>query len=111
MTGERTVIVAAEAGIAIRSARDINDVIGACFGAAGIIFDEADLAPEFFDLRTGWAGELFQKLVNYGLRAAIVVPDPAAYSKRLQELAYEHRTHPAVRFVPSRADADAWLGA
>jgi len=30
----------------------------------GIILREEDLAPEFFDLRSGLAGELLQKFVN-----------------------------------------------
>lgn len=111
MTEERSVIIASEAGISIRSIKDIGDAVGACFGTAGIIFTEDDLAPAFFDLRTKIAGELFQKLVNYNQRAAIVVPDPTVYGERFSELAYEHRTHPAIRFVRSREEADAWLRA
>jgi hypothetical protein len=109
MTEKNRVIVASESKIAIRSVNDINDTIGACFGAEGIILVEADLAPAFFDLSSGLAGELLQKLVNYKLRAAIVVPNPEAYGERFSELAYEHRTHDTVRFVRSRAEADAWL--
>lgn len=111
MTEENRVIVASESGLAIQSVNEINDTIGACFGAEGIIFVEADLAPAFFDLSSGLAGELLQKFVNYRLRAAIVVPNPEAYGKRFSELAYEHRTHDAVRFVRSRDEADAWFRA
>lgn len=111
MPGERSMLVASESGISIRSTRDIMDAIGACFGADGVLFVEGDLAPEFFDLRTGLAGELFQKLVNYGVRAAIVLPDPGAHGERFRELAREHETHPMIRFVRSRAEADAWLHA
>jgi hypothetical protein len=111
MNEERRVLVASEAGISIRSLKDISDAIGACFGTAGIIFVEEDFAPEFFDLRTGLAGELFQKLTNYHLRAAIVLPSPEAHGDRFRELAYEHRAHDAIRFVRSREEADAWLRA
>jgi hypothetical protein len=111
MNEERRVLVASELGISIRSVKDIADAIGACFGAEGIIFVEEDLAPEFFDLRSGLAGELFQKLTNYRLRAAIVLPSPEAHGDRIRELAYEHRSHDAIRFVPSREEADAWLRA
>lgn len=111
MNEERSIIVASEAGISIRSVKDIPDAIGACFGTAGIIFVEEDFAPEFFDLRTGLAGELFQKFTNYRLRMAIVLPNPEAHGDRVSELAYEHRAHNAIRFVRSREEADAWLRA
>ena len=109
MNKPRRVLVASESGIAIRSLRDITDVIGVCFGARGLILDENDLAPEFFDLKSGFAGELLQKFVNYEVRVAIILPNPEAYGQRFGELAYEHRSHPLVRFVRSRSDADGWL--
>jgi hypothetical protein len=103
------IVVAADEGIAIRSARDVTDALGACFGSAGLILTEADLAREFFDLRSGLAGEFLQKFTNYRMRAAIVLPNPEAHGPRWKELAYEHRSHALIRFVPTRGDADAWL--
>jgi hypothetical protein len=111
MDQERRILVASEAGIAIRSFGDISDAIGACLGADGLVLAESDLAPEFFELRTGLLGELVQKFVNYRIRAAIVVPDPKAHGDRFAELAYEHATHDQVRFVRSMDEATAWLGA
>ncbi|MER3442923.1 MAG: DUF4180 domain-containing protein [Meiothermus sp.] len=105
----RKLIAAAEAGLAPRSSRDIPDLLGACFGADGLILAEGDLSLEFFDLRTGLAGELFQKFTNYKLRVALILPDPAPYGQRFVELAYEHRTHPLIRFVASEAEARSWL--
>jgi hypothetical protein len=109
MNQERRAIVASEAGISVRSFRDIPDAVGACIGAAGLILTEEDLAPAFFDLKTGLAGELLQKLVNYRVRAAIVVADLEPYGERVRELAREHASHPVIRFVRSREEADAWL--
>ncbi len=111
MNAERKIVVAADAGISIRSSGDISEAIGACIGADGVILNENDLAAEFFDLRSGLAGELFQKFVNYHLRAAIVLPDPEAYGERFSELAYEHRSHSLIRFVRSRSEAETWLAA
>jgi len=107
---KRKILIAAESGISIRSRADISDAIGACFGTAGLILIEADLASEFFDLRTGLAGEALQKFVNYRMRVAIVVPAPEVHGKRFAELAYEHSTHNAIRFVRSQDEANAWLG-
>ncbi len=111
MSEERRILVAADAGISIRSLGDISDVIGNCFGMEGLIITEGDLAPEFFDLRSGLAGEVFQKFTNYGLRLAIILPDPSGYGERFGELAYEHRNHNLIRFVRSEEEARTWLQA
>jgi uncharacterized protein DUF4180 len=103
------ILVASDSGISIRSFRDISDAIAACFGTDGLILTEDDLAQEFFDLRSGLAGELFQKFINYKLRMAIVLPDPEAYGERISELAYEHKSHSMIRFVRSKDEAEAWL--
>jgi hypothetical protein len=109
MNEQRKIVVASDAGIAIRSFTDISDALGACIGAEGLILTEVDVAPAFFDLRSGLAGELFQKFTNYRLRLAIVLPDPEAYGERFGELAYEHRSHDMIRFVRSEDEAKASL--
>ena len=109
MNEVRRIIVASDSGISIRSLSDIPDVLQACMASEGLILTENDLAREFFDLRSGLAGELFQKFMNYGLRLAIVLPDPEAYGERFGELAYEHASHNMIRFVRSADEAKAWL--
>jgi hypothetical protein len=109
MTEERKILRAAEAGIYIGSLKDISEAIAAGLSADGLIFTEQDLTREFFELRSGLAGELFQKCMNYGLRLAIVLPDPEAYGERFSELAYEHTSHNMIRFARTQAEAEAWL--
>lgn len=109
MNEVRKILIASDSGIGIRSFSDISDALGACIGAEGLILTENDLAREFFDLRSGLAGELFQKFINYKLRVAIVLPDPEAYGERFSELAYEHTSHSMIRFVRSKDEAKAWL--
>ncbi|HKQ78939.1 MAG TPA: DUF4180 domain-containing protein [Blastocatellia bacterium] len=106
---ERRILVASDSGIFIRSLTDIPDAIAACINADGLILTEDELAQEFFDLRSGLAGELFQKFINYNLRLAIVLPDPKAYGERISELAYEHKSHSMIRFVRTKDEAEAWL--
>ena len=106
---QRRILVASDSGIRIRSFSDISEAIGACIGADGLILTEGDLSPEFFDLRSGLAGEFFQKSANYRLRVAIVLPDTNAYGDRFSELAFEHRSHEMIRFVGSADQAKAWL--
>lgn len=96
-------------GINLESPEQINDVIGAAWGADGLILVANDLPPTFFDLSTGFAGALFQKLINYQLRSVLVLPDFNAYGLRFSELAYEHQTHRQIRFVKTMDEAVAWL--
>jgi uncharacterized protein DUF4180 len=103
------ILIASDSDISIRSFRDISDAVAVCLGAGGLIITEDDLAQEFFDLRSGLAGELSQKFTNYRLRVAIVLPDPEAYGERISELAYEHKSHNMIRFVRSKDEAEAWL--
>ena len=93
----------------IRSSSDINDALVKGIGQGGVVATEEDLCPEFFDLRTGFAGELLQKFVNYRVRLAVVISDPSAYGERFSELVSEHATHGSVRFFRFEEDARLWL--
>jgi len=109
MGEKRGIVVASDVGISIQSLQDIPEAIGFCLGAEGLILTEGDLAPEFFDLRSGLAGEFLQMCTNYKLRVAIVLPAPEAFGERFRELAYEHASHNLIRFVRSEEAAEAWL--
>ena len=93
----------------VRSHTNIQEVLGAIYGLDGLSLLEADLGPEFFDLKSGLLGEVFQKLVNYRLPTALVIADAAAYGERFTELAREHAIHPHIRLFSSEAAARSWL--
>jgi hypothetical protein len=78
-------------------------------GARALLFDRGALPDAFFELRTGMAGELAQKLANYGLRMAVVVPDLAAQPERFREFAREANAGRRIRFCATREEAVAWL--
>jgi hypothetical protein len=66
-----------------------------------------NIHPDFFNLRTGLAGELLQKLVNYHLKLA-VVGDISAHlekSEALKALVRESNRGRDVRFVAMVEDA------
>jgi hypothetical protein len=109
MDEERWIVTAVEAGVYIQSLRDVSEALNACVGADGVLLTEADLGPDFFQLRTGVAGELFQKFTNYRLPIALVIADGYAYGERFGELTREHRRHNLIRFVHSEEEGRAWL--
>lgn len=104
-----SVLIASEAGLRVDRADDVLEAIGAAYDVDALILTADDVGAAFFDLRTGLAGELFQKATQYGVRLALVLPDPDVHGPRWVDLAYEHRRHAAVRIVGSRAEADTWL--
>lgn len=93
----------------VRTAADLPALLGAAYDLDGLVLLEEDLAPAYFDLRTGLLGDLFQTLVNHRLPAALVVADATAYGPRFTELAREHARHPQVRVVTTAEQARAWL--
>ena len=73
---------------------------------------EGHLLPaEFFELRSRFAGEFVQKLVNYQLRVAAVFPPDASWSERFAEFIAELRRGSAFRVFAERSEAEAWLAA
>lgn len=78
-------------------------------GARGLLLDQGSLPPEFFDLSTGIAGALVQRLTTYGIRMAAVVPDPTIHSRPFQDFAREASTGRHFRFFPDREQAVEWL--
>ena len=47
-----------ELGLKLNTARDISNLIGAAYDLDGVLIQEADLAPDFFDLKTGLLKDL-----------------------------------------------------
>lgn len=78
-------------------------------GSRALLIDRAALPDAFFDLSSGIAGELAQKLANYHVRMAGVVPDLSAHSPRFREFAAETSAGTQLRFFATREEALAWL--
>lgn len=74
-----------------------------------IILHEKDLAPAFFDLKTGLAGEILQKFSNYRVRLAIVGDFSKYPGKNIADFIYESNKHTQVNFVRTVAEAIARL--
>jgi len=91
--------------------RDPAAVLTGCIenGADSVLMDADALPDEFFDLSTGFAGELLHKLTTYRIRLAAVVSDPSAYSTRFQEFVGEANRGRQCRFVATRREAIEWL--
>lgn len=96
----------------LRDAQSALDLIGTvCYQYPGakLVIEKKDVAPEFFDLKTGIAGEVLQKFVNYHVAMAIVGDFSEYTSKSLKDFIYESNKGKAIFFVGSEAEAVARL--
>lgn len=67
------------------------------------------LSEDFFQLRTGVAGAILQKLVNYQIQAAAVIPDQRKNTGRFKEMVQEANKGSHFRVFSSISDAENWL--
>src|SRR5262245_5090102 len=78
-------------------------------GAPALLFDAGALPSAFFELRSGLAGGVAKRLLDYGRRGAALVPGLAERPPRFREFARETSAGPRLRFFGSRGEAVAWL--
>jgi hypothetical protein len=91
---------------------DVNRVIEACWeqDAKAALLYAANMTPSFFDLSSGDAGEILQKLRNYRIRLAVVYePGEVTLSSRFGEMVDDERRGPHFGLFESRQDAVDWI--
>ena len=66
-----------------------------------IVVHEKNISPEFFDLKTGLAGEILQKFVNYKMRLVIVGDFEEYSSQSLRDFIFESNKGRQINFVKS----------
>lgn len=93
-------------------ANDATLVIEACFShrARLALLYASNLMGKFFDLSSGEAGEILQKLRNYGVRLAVVCPPSSVpFSSRFGEMLAEERLRQDFRVCETYDAARTWL--
>ncbi|WP_309122046.1 DUF4180 domain-containing protein [Paenibacillus sp.] len=95
----------------LRTEQDASDLIGACFerGVSRLLLHADALSEDFFRLRTGLAGAVMQKLVNYRIRTAVVVPEDRLVLGKAKEMLAELKFGNAFRSFSNEQEAVQWL--
>jgi hypothetical protein len=102
----------------MHSIDDARLVLEACFsnGACSALLYAPNLTPKFFDLSSGEAGAILQKLRNYRIRLAVVhtsdvvsTPDVPRLSSKFREMAEEESRGNYFRLFESAEAARDWL--
>ena len=97
--------------VLMRSADDSTELVGACFeqGVRKLLLYSENLTGKFFDLSSGEAGEVLQKLRNYNIQLAVVRAPDQHLSQYFKELLIDEHQGPHFRLVEQRAEAEEWL--
>ena len=93
------------------SVEDLSRVLEACFenAAHNLLLYPENLTERFFDLSSGEAGAILQKLRNYHIRLAIVRSATLRLSSRFDELIADENRGPYFRLFDERSAAQEWL--
>lgn len=85
----------------IKSEQDGLDLLGDLYyqGFDKVVLHEKNIIPEFFDLKTGLAGEILQKFSNYRMSLAIVGNFEKYQSKSLKQFILESNKTQHINFV------------
>lgn len=73
-----------------------------------LIHGEA-LSEDFFSLKTGVAGRMLQKFINYNIKVAAIIPSKIADTGRFGEMVLETNKGNAFRVFTAREEAENWL--
>ena len=95
----------------IKSERDALDLVGFCgeYETHNLLLEAGGLGKAFTNLRTGVAGDVLLKFVNYRMRVAAVMTPEAVGDGRFSEFASETNKGAHFRIFYDRADAEDWL--
>ncbi len=90
----------------IKTTDDGLDLLGNIYyqGFDKLMLYEKNITPDFFDLKTGIAGEILQKFSTYRVSLAIVGEFDYA-SKSIKDFIYESNKLGHINFVNSKEDA------
>ncbi|PBQ30460.1 alpha/beta hydrolase [Sphingobacteriaceae bacterium] len=106
--GKVTVAELKSEAIVLKSVEDALDLLGNAGyqGATHIIIFEKNISPDFFDLKTGFAGELLQKFSTYSMRLSIIGDFSKFESKSLRDFIYESNTVGKINFLRSMQEVE-----
>lgn len=107
----RKYIEYASAETPIRNEQNALDLIAACFenNINLLMLHVEALADDFFKLRTGLAGNILQKFINYHIKVSVVVTDNKKVKGKFKEFLNESNKGNSFRVFDSKNEAENWL--
>ncbi|MFI5492507.1 DUF4180 domain-containing protein [Actinoplanes sp. NPDC051859] len=112
--GDESVLLCPDTGAPISTPQDALDLIGATYSRAGTVaLPVTRLDEQFFRLRSGVAGEIMQKFVNYQVRLVLLgdISAEIAASDALRDLVRESNKGKHIWFLSSLDELESRLSA
>lgn len=99
------------AGMPLSSEKDAIDLVSGCFENQiyNIVLHARALSDDFFKLRTGLAGMILQKFINYRIKVAVVLENDDKVKGKFRELLSESNKGNDFRTFFSAAEAEQWF--
>ena len=94
--------------ILINDTQDALDLMADCFyqdHSNRLIIHERNFTSDFFDLKSGIAGDILQKFSTYNVRVAIIGDFSKYSSKSLKDFIFESNKYGKINFVQSIEEA------
>lgn len=87
------------------------DIISTCWenDTNLVMIDMEALSDDFYKLRTGLAGSVLQKFVNYRIKVAIVITDTEKVKGKFKELLIESNKGNDFRVFCNKEESENWL--
>lgn len=98
-------------GLPILREQDANAIIELCVehDTNEVLLDVGALPDEFFTLRTGLAGAVLQKFINFSVKAAAIIEVGRPLSEHFREMVSEYRARNAFCVFTNQEEAIDWL--
>lgn len=91
---------------------DILELLGNArsTGTRKVLIHSSDLNRDFFNLRSGVAGEFLQKFINYSIEVAILLSsEDIKDNPRFQEMVGESNSIGSIGYFTQESMAKSWL--
>jgi hypothetical protein len=110
-TNGRRYVECTSSSTGLTGEKDALELVAACFenDTGLLLLDHSVLTVDFFRLSTGVAGAILQKLVNYRIKTAAVIPSGSTDNVRFREMALEANKGSHFRIFDTREEAESWL--
>jgi len=97
--------------IQLYSEQDALNFITACFenDTSLLMFHTEVLSDDFLKLKTGLAGQVLQKFINYHIRVAVILTDKHKVKGKFKELLHESSKGKDFRVFDDIVEAEKWL--
>ena len=95
----------------VKGENDALDWVALCGGESihRLLIHADNLTPEFYQLKTGVAGAVLQKFVNYAVRVAALLSPELVNQGRFYDMVIEANRGNHFRVFYTRPEAESWL--